>query len=111
PLDKTLFIVATKSGNTAETLAFYDYFHAKVRRKKGDRAGEQFVAITDLGSPLVALAAQQSFRRTFLNPGDIGGRYSALSYFGLLPAALIGADIEALIDRAASLSPGNAAAS
>ena len=104
PLDKTLFLVATKSGTTTETLCFYRYFFDKVRRRAGERAGEQFVAITDPGSPLVRMAAQR-FRRTFLNPSDIGGRYSALSYFGLLPAALLGIDIETLVNRAASLLP------
>lgn len=107
PLGKTLFLVATKSGTTTETLCFYRYFYEKVRRHTGDRAGEQFVAITDPGSPLVALAAEKRFRRTFLNPTDIGGRYSALSYFGLLPAALMGINIDALLERAASLLPGS----
>jgi hypothetical protein len=106
PLDKTLFLVATKSGTTTETLCFYRYFFDKVRSRAGDRIGEQFVAITDPGSPLVALAEEKRFRRTFLNPADIGGRYSALSYFGLLPAALLGVDIRMLLDRAASLLPG-----
>ncbi|MBI3933146.1 MAG: hypothetical protein HY316_00545 [Acidobacteria bacterium] len=110
PIEKTLFLVATKSGTTTETLCFYRYFFEKVRRRAGDRAGEQFVAITDPGSPLVAAAAEKRFRRTFLNPSDIGGRYSALSYFGLLPAALLGVDIETLVERAASLHSGNDAA-
>ncbi|MBI2819089.1 MAG: hypothetical protein HYX73_03845 [Acidobacteria bacterium] len=105
PLDRTLFLVATKSGTTTETLCFYRYFFEKVRRSAGDRAGEQFVAITDPGSPLVAMAAEKRFRRTFLNPTDIGGRYSALSYFGLLPAVLLGMDIKTLLDRASSLLP------
>jgi glucose-6-phosphate isomerase len=103
PLNKTLFIVATKSGTTTETLSFYRYFFERVRRRAGDRAGEQFVAITDPETPLVALADESGFRRTFLNPPDIGGRYSALSYFGLLPAALLGIDMGALLDRAEAL--------
>ena len=108
PLDKTLFIVATKSGTTTETLCFYRYFYEQVRQRADDDAGKQFVAITDPGGPLVALGAEKRFRRTFLNPTDIGGRYSALSYFGLLPAALLGISVETLIERAAALLPGAA---
>jgi len=100
PLGETLFIVATKSGTTAEPLAFGDYFYDRVKSLKGDRAGENFVAITDPGSPLVELALKRNFRHTFLNFEDIGGRYSALSYFGLLPAALMGLDVGELIERA-----------
>ncbi|HWP85351.1 MAG TPA: hypothetical protein VNN17_09190 [Terriglobia bacterium] len=105
--EKTLFVVATKSGTTTETLCFFRYFFDKARRRMGVAAGRQFVAITDPGSPLVALAVEKGFRRTFLNPPDIGGRYSALSYFGLLPAALLGVETEALLDRAAALLPGS----
>ncbi|MEA2307003.1 MAG: transaldolase / glucose-6-phosphate isomerase [Solirubrobacteraceae bacterium] len=93
-LDKTLFIVATKSGGTIETLSAYTYFHAK----QGD--GRHFVAITDPGSSLVDLASEAGFRRTFLADPDIGGRYSALSHFGLVPAALIGADVRGLLASA-----------
>lgn len=100
PLADTLFIVATKSGTTAEPLAFAKYFYAKVKAVKGKRAGENFVAITDPGTPLVKLAQRQGFRRVFLNFADIGGRYSALSYFGLVPAALMGLDVTELLARA-----------
>ena len=99
-LSKTLFIVASKSGTTAEPLAFGEYFYAKVKALKGDRAGENFVAITDPDTPLVKTAKERKFRRTFLNFADIGGRYSALSYFGLLPAALMGVDVGELLIRA-----------
>jgi len=99
-LSKTLFIVASKSGTTAEPLAFGEYFYAKVKELKGDRAGENFVAITDPDTPLVKTAKHRKFRRTFLNFADIGGRYSALSYFGLLPAALMGVDVGELLVRA-----------
>ncbi len=99
PLKDTLFVVATKSGTTAEPLAFGDYFYDKVRSLKGGRAGENFVAITDPGSPLVDIAMQRNFRHIFLNFEDIGGRYSALSYFGLLPAALKGIDVGELLER------------
>ncbi|HEY7792168.1 MAG TPA: bifunctional transaldolase/phosoglucose isomerase [Vicinamibacterales bacterium] len=110
PLEHTLFIVASKSGTTAEPNAFGEYFFDKVHRRVGDRAGAQFVAITDPGTPLVALAAQRQFRRTFLNFADIGGRYSALSYFGLVPAVLMGADVAGLIDRARVMEAACAAA-
>ncbi len=100
PLVETLFIVASKSGTTAEPLAFGEYFYAKVRAAKGPRAGENFVAITDPGTPLVATGKDRGYRRVFLNFADIGGRYSALSYFGLVPAALMGVDIAAVLDRA-----------
>jgi glucose-6-phosphate isomerase len=99
-LEKTLFIVASKSGKTAETLAFADYFYKKLEEHLGPDAGGNFVAITDPGTPLESLAQQRGFRRVFLNFPDIGGRYSALSYFGLLPAAFAGVDIEALTERA-----------
>ena len=99
-LSKTLFIVASKSGTTAEPLAFGEYFYAKVKALKGDRAGENFVAITDPDTPLVKMAKERKFRRIFLNFADIGGRYSALSYFGLLPAALMGVDVGELLVRA-----------
>ena len=100
PLADTLFIVASKSGTTAEPLAFGEYFYAKVRAAKGSRAGENFVAITDPGTPLVAAGKERGYRRVFLNFADIGGRYSALSYFGLVPAALVGVDVAAVLDRA-----------
>lgn len=95
-LAKTLFIVSTKSGTTIETLSLYKYFYDKVRALKGDGTAENFIAITDPATPL---ARDRGFRRVFLNPEDIGGRYSALSYFGLVPAALMGIDIKAMLDR------------
>ncbi len=100
PPEKTLFIVASKSGNTAEPLAFMDYFFERVKLIKGKSAGENFIAITDHGSSLEKNAEEQGFRRIFLNPSDIGGRYSALSYFGLIPAALMGVDIREVLNRA-----------
>ncbi|WP_310397993.1 bifunctional transaldolase/phosoglucose isomerase [Hymenobacter sp.] len=100
PLAETLFIVASKSGTTAEPLAFGDYFYAKLKELKGDRAGENFVAITDPGSRFVAAATAQGYRRIFLNFPDVGGRFSALSYFGLVPAALYGLPIGELLERA-----------
>ncbi|HUA73031.1 MAG TPA: bifunctional transaldolase/phosoglucose isomerase, partial [Solirubrobacteraceae bacterium] len=91
-LDKTLFIVSSKSGSTIETLSHYQYFKALAEPS-------QFVVVTDPGSPLQRLASDNGLRRTFLNPPDIGGRYSVLSYFGLVPAALMGVNIEALLHR------------
>lgn len=95
PLAKTLFIISSKSGTTQESDSFLRYFW---ERSKGN--GAQFVAITDPGTPLEQLAAERRFRRTFINQPDIGGRYSALSYFGLVPASLIGVDVAALLQRA-----------
>jgi transaldolase/glucose-6-phosphate isomerase len=100
PIAETLFIVASKSGTTAEPLAFADYFYDKVKQIKGERAGENFCVITDPGTPLVKTAQERAYRKTFLNFADIGGRYSALSYFGLVPAALMGLDIGELLERA-----------
>ena len=104
---KTLFIVSTKSGGTVETLSFFKYFYNRTVEAVGvDQAGEHFLAITDPGSKLAALAAEYKFRDTFLNDPDIGGRYSALSYFGLVPAALLGIDLERLLDRAIQAACG-----
>jgi len=98
-LSSTLFIVSSKSGNTAEVMAFYDYFFNKLFKIKEERAGQNFIAITDEGSPLAGLARRKKFRKTFLNFAGIGGRYSALSYFGIVPAALMGVDIKEFLDR------------
>jgi transaldolase/glucose-6-phosphate isomerase len=93
-LEHTLFLVSTKSGGTIETISLFEHFWS--RRPHG----EQYVAITDPGSALQALASERGFRQTFLNDPDIGGRYSALTYFGLVPAALAGIDLEALLSGA-----------
>ena len=103
-LRKTLFIVASKSGGTLETLSQYRYFSAKLEELVGAAAaGKHFIAITDPGTKLEQLAKDQDFRATFRNPPDIGGRYSALSFFGLVPAAIIGLDVEKLLDRAQTM--------
>lgn len=99
-LSRTLFVVASKSGTTTETLAAYAFFRGQVEAASSPRPGMQFVAITDPGRPLDKLATETGFRRTFLNPASIGGRFSALSFFGLVPAALIGVDVKALLERA-----------
>ena len=103
PLRETLFIVASKSGTTAEPLAFGDYFYDKVKALKGDKAGENFVAITDPGSKFVTQATQEGYRRIFLNFAEVGGRFSALTYFGLVPAALYGIDIAKLTQGAVEM--------
>src|SRR5438067_1912029 len=100
-LKKTAFIVASKSGTTLETLSHYQYFF-----ERAGRNAKQFIAITDPGTSLADEAGTRGFRRVFLNPPDIGGRYSALSYFGLVPAALGGVELAALLDRAATMMQG-----
>ncbi|NIR50527.1 bifunctional transaldolase/phosoglucose isomerase, partial [candidate division KSB1 bacterium] len=99
-IGKTLFIVASKSGTTTEPLSFYKYFFDKVAQTRKDRPGANFIAITDPGTPLEKMALEKKFRRIFINPADIGGRYSALSYFGMVPAALMGLDVHEILDRA-----------
>jgi glucose-6-phosphate isomerase len=99
-LNKTLFIVSTKSGGTVETLSFAKYYYNQMLQKFGkERAGHHFVAITDEGSKLEGLAKQLNFRKIFFNDPNVGGRFSALTHFGLVPAALIGLDLNKLLDR------------
>jgi glucose-6-phosphate isomerase len=107
-LEATLFVVSSKSGGTTETASFHAYFFARLQEHCGDHAGHHFVAITDEGTSLQQEALEQGFRAVFVNPGDIGGRYSALSFFGMVPAALIGVDLERLLDgvRAAAVECG-----
>ncbi|MEA2155083.1 MAG: transaldolase / glucose-6-phosphate isomerase, partial [Solirubrobacteraceae bacterium] len=93
-LEHTIFVVSTKSGGTIETMSLYEHFWS-VRPHP-----EQYVAVTDPGSSLEKLAAERGFRRTFLNDPDVGGRYSALTYFGLVPAALMGVDVASLLEGA-----------
>lgn len=96
-LKKTLFIAASKSGSTIETLTQLDYFWSKIPD------GSHFVVITDPGSGLAEIGKERGFRRVFLNQPDIGGRYSALSHFGMVPAALVGIDIAAVLDTATTM--------
>jgi len=100
---KTLFIVSSKSGTTTETLSLYRYFWEKVQAVKAAQAGENFVAICDPGTSLAEEGASRGFRRVFENRADIGGRYSALSYFGLVPAALIGVDFTKMFDSVSAM--------
>ena len=90
-IEKCLFLIASKSGTTTEPNVFYKFWYEQLGGRR-----ENFIAITDPGSPLV----EQEFGRVFLNQSDIGGRYSALSYFGMLPAALMGVEIGALLEGA-----------
>ncbi|MCH7737955.1 MAG: glucose-6-phosphate isomerase [Chloroflexi bacterium] len=98
---QTLFLISSKSGSTTEPNMFYAYFRGLVEQAVGqEAAGRHFIAVTDPGSSLARLGEEQGFRRVFLNPTDLGGRYSVLSYFGLVTAAVIGLDILKLLDRA-----------
>ncbi|MEO5642613.1 MAG: bifunctional transaldolase/phosoglucose isomerase [Bacteroidia bacterium] len=99
-ISKTLFIVASKSGNTEETLSFFHYFYEQLKQENKKRPGDNFIAITDDGTPLVKIAKEYKFRKTFLNPPDLGGRYSVLSDFGLVPMALMGIDISEFLKSA-----------
>jgi len=94
----TLFVVASKSGTTTEVLSFFEYFYGQIRQIKGERAGENFVVITDSGSALAEIADRRGLRATFENWPDVGGRFSVLSYFGMLPAALAGLPIAQILE-------------
>jgi transaldolase / glucose-6-phosphate isomerase len=98
-LTRSLFLVSSKSGTTTETNSFFYYFWDKLQQIEAE-PGRHFVAITDPGTPLEKLAAERKFRATFNAPEDVGGRYSVLTVFGLVPAALIGVDVGALLARA-----------
>lgn len=100
-LTRTLFLPATKSGGTVETLSLLKYFYNRTADALGpEEAGRHFAAITDPGSGLESLAQHLGFRHIFRNDPNIGGRYSALSYYGLVAAGAIGADLDRLLDRA-----------
>ena len=104
-LSQTLFLVSTKSGGTVETFSFLKYFFNLTGDILGkEQAGRHFIAITDPGSDLEKLASDHNFRATFLNDPHIGGRYSALSYFGLAPAALLGIDLKEFLSGAVAAS-------
>ncbi len=105
---KTIRVIATKSGSTTETLAFLAHFWELEQKRVGrfphSKAGNEFVSITDPGDPLKSVPHSNYFRETFLNPSDVGGRYSALTYVGLVPAALLRLDLEALLEDAAIMA-------
>ncbi len=103
-LARSLFILASKSGGTIEVMSLFAHFWERVHQTSGHQGGEQFLAITDPGTGLEKLAAEHQFWRIFTNPPDIGGRYSVLSYFGLVPAALMGIDVARLLTRATAMA-------
>ncbi len=98
-IGRCLFVIASKSGTTTEPLAFFKYWYQSVGEAKRD-PGSSFIAITDPGTLMEKMATDSNFRHIFLNPADIGGRYSALSYFGMAPAVLMGLDAKVLLERA-----------
>ena len=100
---ETLFLVSSKSGSSIEPNSLYAHFREVVAARKGAAAGENFAAITDPGTVLEKLGREQGFRQVFLNPPEVGGRYSVLSGFGLVPAALMGLDLGKLLGRAAAM--------
>ncbi|MGE5124510.1 MAG: bifunctional transaldolase/phosoglucose isomerase, partial [Acidobacteriaceae bacterium] len=97
PVASTLFIVSSKSGTTAEVKAMFDFFWDRAHKALGEEAGEHFIAITDPGSSLEKLAFERKFRKIFLADPNVGGRYSALTVFGLVPAALMGINLDDLL--------------
>jgi transaldolase/glucose-6-phosphate isomerase len=108
-IHRTLFLVASKSGTTLETSSHLAHFWEAVTASGVTDPGKHFIAITDPGTPLAELATERRFRRLFENPADIGGRYSALSLFGLVPAAVMGLDVGLLLDRAIAMRAACAA--
>ena len=106
---ETLFIFASKSGGTVEPSSQFAYFLDEVKKSGVKEPGKNFAAITDPGTGLEALAKKNHFRKTFLNPADIGGRFSALSMFGIVPAAIMGVDVRKILtiakEQAASFGP------
>lgn len=98
--ESTLFIVASKSGSTLEPLSLFEYYWSLLSERFGEEAGKNFIAITDPGSALEGFYRKYGFRKVFLNQPDVGGRFSALSFFGLVPAAVAGVDIEKLLEYA-----------
>ncbi|MEJ2551785.1 MAG: bifunctional transaldolase/phosoglucose isomerase [Anaerolineales bacterium] len=111
-LKETLFIVSSKSGGTIEPLTLLAYFWDEVAQIS-DTPGDHFVAVTDPGTGLESMARKRAFRQVFAAPSDVGGRFSAMSIFGLLPASLIGMDLEALhqgaLEMSAACQPGSSA--
>lgn len=104
PIEDTLVIVSSKSGGTSEVNANFNYYWSLAEKAFGEKAGEHFVAITDPGTALEKLASSRGFRKIFSADPMVGGRYSALTHFGLVPAALMGIDVDQLLKRAAWMS-------
>ncbi len=103
-IKKTLFIFASKSGGTVEPVSGFKYFYAELKREGVENPAENFIAITDEGTGLYKLAENSKFLHRFVNPSDIGGRFSALSYFGMVSASLLGIDIKKFLERAKNSS-------
>lgn len=99
PINKTLFIVSSKSGTTGEINAFFQYFYESTRKEMGDKAGSHFIAITDPDTKLAQLAKEKGFRRIITANPMVGGRNSALTAFGIVPAYLAGIDIDQLMQK------------
>jgi glucose-6-phosphate isomerase len=104
--NRTWMLVASKSGGTVEVASMERFFWARMTAALGDRAGRHFIAVTDPGTALQQLAASRGYRRAFINPADIGGRFSALSLFGLVPTALIGASTAGLLNAGTTMAEG-----
>jgi glucose-6-phosphate isomerase len=102
----TWFIVASKSGSTIEVSSLEGFFWSQMQAALGEAAGHQFIAITDAGTALERLAGSRRYRHIFINPPDVGGRFSALSLFGLVPAALLGAPLQTLLEGCGSMAEG-----
>lgn len=99
---RTLFVVSSKSGSTVETVSLMKYFYGELARKTAS-PGEHFICITDPGSKLIQTADEHGFSKVFINDPNVGGRFSALSYFGLVPASLAGVDIRKILQSASSV--------
>jgi glucose-6-phosphate isomerase len=102
--ERSLYLISSKSGGTIEVDSLFRFFYGKAQERLGERAGSAFAAVTDPGTGLEKLARERGFRHIFINPPDIGGRYSALSLFGLAPSAMIGLDVSLLLDRAEAMA-------
>ncbi|GAP06590.1 transaldolase [Anaerolinea thermolimosa] len=102
--DHTVYIVSSKSGSTSEVNALFQYFWDKAVRAAGDRAGLHFVAVTDPGTSLEKLAIERNFRKVFLADASVGGRNSALTAFGLVPAGFLGLDLECILQRSSQMA-------
>lgn len=102
-IESSLFILASKSGTTAEPNALFEYFYDQVYSLISEKAGSRFVAITDPDTELVKMAEEKKFKKVFLNFPEVGGRFSALTFFGLVPASIIGIDAGELLKRAIQL--------
>jgi glucose-6-phosphate isomerase len=101
---KALFIVSSKSGSTIELTSLFKHYYAQAMKKNGDEAGRHFIAITDPNTALERLGTENRFAHVFTNPPDVGGRFSALTLFGLVPAAIIGVDIDQVLKRAEEMA-------